>query len=161
MTNRMLVSLFEYKAWANRGLLAALVAVPEGEHALPMMQIRILVDHMSVVDQLFRARLIGEPVPFEGTISQQTPSFGELTQTVARTDAWYTGYVGAVTPGALDETIDFVFTDGDKGHMTRGEMLGHVLTHANSHRGAIGQMMGSLKIKGAPDMVTSYLSGKR
>lgn len=160
MTNRMLVSLFEYKAWANRGLLAALAAVPEGEHALPMMQIRILVDHMSVVDQLFRARLIGEPEPFKGIISEALPGFAMLADTTARTDAWYAGYVATVTPGALDETIDFVFTDGDNGHMTRGEMLGHVLTHANSHRGAIGQTLGSLKIKGAPDMVTSYLSSK-
>ncbi len=45
--------------------------------------------------------------------------------------------------------------------MTRGEMLGHILTHGNSHRGAIGQVLGTIKVKGAPDMLTSYLSSKR
>ena len=161
MTNKFLTSLFEYKAWANRGLIDALLAVPEDAHPLEMAQIRILLDHMRVVDALFRARIAGEAEPFAGVVSPQTPSFAALREIFAANDAWFIDYVRAVPPAALDEVVEFTFTDGDPGRMTRGEMLGHILTHGNSHRGAIGVKLGPLKIKGTPDMLTSYLSSVR
>ena len=61
----------------------------------------------------------------------------------------------------LDEVLEFTFTDGDPGRMSRAEMLGHVLTHGNSHRGAIGPKLGAMKIKAGPDMLTSYLSSRK
>lgn len=161
MTNKFLTSLFEYKAWANRGLIDALLAVPEDAHPIPMVQIRILLDHISVVDRLFKARIAGEPEPFAGIVSPQTPSFAEVRDIFAANDAWFLDYVRSASPAALDEVVLFTFTDGDPGRMTRGEMLGHILTHGNSHRGAIGQVLGTIKVKGAPDMLTSYLSSKR
>jgi uncharacterized damage-inducible protein DinB len=45
--------------------------------------------------------------------------------------------------------------------MTRQEMLAHVITHGASHRGAIGKMLETLNVAGAPDMVTSFLSERR
>jgi uncharacterized damage-inducible protein DinB len=156
-----LTSLFEYKAWADRGLVDALRAVPEEAHPMAMAQIRILLDHIGVVDRLFKARIAGEPEPFAGVISPVTPSFAELRDIFAANDAWFIDYVRSASPVALDEVVEFTFTDGDPGRMTRGEMLGHVLTHGNSHRGAIGQMLGTIKVKGAPDMLTSYLSRAR
>jgi uncharacterized damage-inducible protein DinB len=161
MSNRLLISLFEYKAWANRGLFDALLAAPAGEHQMDMMIIRGTLDHVSVVDQLFRARLIGEPEPFRGVLSPKMPSFGELRDTVAKTDAWYIEYVRAASPGELEDIVEFIFTDGDPGRMSREEMLGHVLTHGNSHRGAVGKMLENIKVRGAPDMLTSYLSKSR
>ena len=161
MSNKLLSSLFEYKAWANRGLYDALLAAPAGEHPAQMAIITITLDHVSVVDRLFQARLVGEPDPFPGIISPVTPTLAELRDTVAKTDAWYVDYVRAVSQSDLDEVLTFTFTDGDPGRMSRAEMLGHVLTHGNSHRGAIGQMLSSIKVKGAPDMLTSYLSSTR
>ena len=162
MSNKLLTSLFEYKAWANRGLYDALIAAkPAEEHAMEMVGITFTLDHMSVVDQLFKARIAGEPEPFPGVISPQLPSLTELRDTVARTDAWYIDYVRAVPQAELDEVMTFTFTDGDPGKMTRAEMLGHVLTHGNSHRGAIGPKLGAMKIKPGPDMLTSFLSSKK
>ncbi len=161
MSNQFLASLFEYKAWANRALYDALLAAPAGEHPLEMATITITLDHVSVVDQLFKARIAGAPEPFAGVISPQTPSLADLRETVAKTDAWYVDYVGAAPQAALDEVLDFTFTDGDPGRMSRAEMLGHVLTHGNSHRGAIGSRLGAIGIKGVPDMLTSYLSSTR
>jgi len=156
-----LTSLFAYKAWADRGLIDALLAVPEGEHPMQMAQIRILLDHIRVVDSLFRARIAGAPEPFEGIVSPVTPSFAELRDIFAANDSWFLDYVRDASPAALDEVVVFTFTDGDPGRMTRGEMLGHILTHGNSHRGAIGQLLSTIKVKGARDMLTSYLSSTR
>jgi uncharacterized damage-inducible protein DinB len=161
MPNKLLTALFEYKAWANRALYDALLAAPPGAHPMEMATITITLDHVSVVDQLFQARIAGAPEPFPGVISPQTPSLAALRDTVAKTDAWYIDYVRAVPPAELDEVLTFTFTDGDPGRMSRAEMLGHVLTHGNSHRGAIGSKLGAINIKGVPDMLTSYLSSRR
>lgn len=161
MSNKLLTSLFEYKAWANRGLYDALLgATPAEEHAMEMVSITFTLDHMSVVDQLFKARILGEPEPFPGVISPQLPSLAQLRDTVAKTDAWYIDYVRAVPQVELDEVLEFTFTDGDPGKMSRAEMLGHVLTHGGAHRGAIGPKLGAMKIKAGPDMLTSFLSSK-
>lgn len=162
MSNKLLTSLFEYKAWANRGLYDALLAAPVAEeHAMEMVGITFTLDHMSVIDQLFKARIAGEPEPFPGVISPLLPSLAQLCDTVAKTDAWYIDYVRAVPQAELDEVLEFTFTDGDPGRMSRAEMLGHVLAHGNSHRGAIGPKLGAMKIKAGPDMLTSFLSSTK
>jgi uncharacterized damage-inducible protein DinB len=160
MSNKLLISLFEYKAWANRGLYEALLAAPANAPKRDMYVIRATLDHVSVVDQLFKARIAGEPEPFDGILSPVTPSFAELCDTVANTDAWYIDYVRGASQGALEEIVTFTFKDGDPGRMSREEMLGHVLTHGNSHRGAVGKMMETIEVKRAPDMLTSYLSAQ-
>jgi uncharacterized damage-inducible protein DinB len=163
MANTLLITLFECKAWADRGLYDALLAIPDDSGADPaeMFRIRALMDHMTVVDRLFKARIAGEPEPFEGIISPVTPSFAELRGVAAATDDWFVDYLGRATPRELEEPIAFTFTDGDPGLMTRGEMLGHILTHDSAHRGAIGLSLGRMKLKGAPDTVTAYLSATR
>ena len=163
MSNKLLTALFEYKAWANRGLYDALLAATPvaEEHAMTFATVTITLDHVSVVDQLFKTRIAGEPEPFEGIISPQLPSLAELRDTAAKTDAWYVDYVRDASQADLDEVLTFTFTDGDPGRMSRAEMLGHVLTHGNSHRGAIGPKLGEMKIKGTADMLTSYLSARR
>jgi uncharacterized damage-inducible protein DinB len=140
-----------------------LLAIPDNSGADPveMFRIRALMDHMTVVDRLFKARIAGEPEPFAGIISPVTPSFAALRQIAAATDDWFVGYAGRATAAELEEPLTFTFTDGDPGLMTREEMLGHILTHDNSHRGAIGLSLGRMKIKGAPDGLTSYLSAMR
>jgi uncharacterized damage-inducible protein DinB len=163
MTNALLVAMFETKAWADRGLYDALLAIPDDSGADPveMFRIRALMDHMTVVDRLFRARIAGEPEPFAGIISPVTPSFAELRGIAAETDDWLLDYARRAMPAELEEVIAFTFTDGDPGLMTRGEMLGHILTHDAAHRGAIGFSLGRMKLKGGPDTLTSYLSWKR
>jgi len=162
MGNTFLTSLFEYKAWANRGLYALLQNVPAGEHVGEMAVIALTLDHVARVDQVFKARLCGEPEGLDRVVAQAVPDWQELAARVAAIDGWYVDYTKRATKAELEEPIDFTFLlDGEPGHMTREEMLGHVLTHGNSHRGAVGQMMSQLRIKGAPDMLTSYLSRDR
>ncbi|MNE08846.1 DinB family protein [compost metagenome] len=40
----------------------------------------------------------------------------------------------------MNEPIDFTFTCGDRGTMTAGAMLLHVINHASYHRGWVIQM---------------------
>lgn len=158
MSDPFLTSLFKYKAWANQALLDALESAPEDASPMALAQIRITLDHTNVVDQLFRARIEGRPEPFAGVISPKTPTFSELRAIMRETDAWYVDYTRNATPSELETVVEFAFLDdGKRGRMTKGEMLGHVLTHANSHRGAIGVTLDTLGIKGPADMMTSFL----
>ena len=158
MADTFLTSLFRYKAWANRGLLDALDSAPEGVSPVDLARVRILLDHTNVVDRIFRARIEGKPEPFAGVISPATPTFSELRANMDATDAWYIDYTASASPQELETVVAFTFLDdGKRGRMTKGEMLGHVLTHANSHRGEIGVTLGTLGIKAPADMVTTFL----
>ena len=158
MTATLLTSLCAYKAWANQGLIDALETIPADADRRARAVIVLTLDHTSIVDRIFKARLLGEAPAFESVVSARPPPLDELRQTMASTDAWYVGYVGAASPAELDEVLDFTYVDdGEPGRMTRGEMLGHVLTHSNSHRGQIGEMLGRLGVAGPPDMLTTFL----
>ena len=118
----------------------------------------LTLDHTSIVDRIFRARILGEAPAFASVVSPRPPALEDMRRTMAETDAWYVDYVGAASPAELDAVVAFTYVDdGAPGRMTRGEMLGHVLTHSSSHRGQIGELLGRLGVAGPPDMLTSFL----
>ncbi|MGN6517788.1 MAG: DinB family protein [Rhizomicrobium sp.] len=120
------------------------------------------LDHAMRVDSVFRARLEGKPEPFDMIVSNSMPDLDALARSVADNDDWYVNYVRAVSDAELSEPIAFDFvSDNDKGRMTRGQMLAHVLTHNQSHRGGVGKMLEPLGIKTPSDMFTSYVSATR
>jgi uncharacterized damage-inducible protein DinB len=162
MTAKLLTSLFEYKAWANQGLIDALETISADADRRARAVIVLTFEHASIVDRIFKARILGEAPGFDAVVSGSVPKLDELRATVAETDAWYVDYVGRASPAELDEVLEFTFIDdGAPGRMTRGEMLGHVLTHANSHRGQIGELLARLGVAGPPDMLTTFLGASR
>lgn len=156
MSTATLKSLFGHKAWANAELFAVLAAVPE-RHAEPLHSCIRTLNHIYVVDRLFRARLSAEPSPFEATNTKATPSLEQLRQDVAATDAWYQRYVADVSGAELATVLEFTFTDGDSGQMTREEILLHVLTHGGYHRGSVGQVLKSISVAPPRDLYTKFL----
>lgn len=69
-----------------------------------------------------------------------------MDSAVKESDHWYVDYVSRLTPEDLNESVDFTFTDGVLGRMSREEMLSHVVLHGGYHRGAIGRIMAQLSI---------------
>ena len=157
MSKKSLQSLFAQKSWANNDLFNALAEVPSEEHARAIHTATRTLNHIYVVDRIFRAHLLGEAHGYEATNTDATPELGELQFAVAETDAWFEGYAAAVTEAQLCEAISFRFTDGDAGTMTREEMLFHVLTHGAYHRGNVGQIMKSVSIAPPRDLYTKFL----
>jgi len=149
-------SLFGYKAWANEELFAVLAALPQQHAERLHFCIRVL-NHIYVVDRIFRAHLAGEPRPFDATGTKETPTLAQLRSDVAATDAWYKQYVSALTEAQCSEVLDFTFTDGDKGRMSREEILLHVATHGGYHRGNVGQVLRELSVPAPRDLYTRYL----
>jgi uncharacterized damage-inducible protein DinB len=156
MSTNTLISLFGYKAWANSELFALLNTLPE-KHADELHTCIRTLNHIYVVDRLFRARLGGEPMPFDATNTKATPSLGQLREDVEATDAWYRKYVSSLAAKVASEVLDFTFTDGDRGRMSREEILLHVITHGGYHRGNVGQVLKSIPVAPPRDLYTKFL----
>ena len=156
MSLSTLKSLFAYKSWANAELFAKLTTLaPEQAEQLHTC-IRTL-NHIYVVDRIFRAHLGGETRPFDATNTKDTPSLDRLRSDVEATDAWYVKYVVELAEPALSEALSFSFTDGDAGRMTREEILLHVITHGGYHRGNVGQVLKSISVAPPRDLYTKFL----
>jgi len=156
--NTPLGALFRYKAWANQELLAALAAFDAARHPVRFQAMLDILGHANVVDRIFRNHLSGTVFEtIDSTEPQCPPTLPELRAVVEATDAWYLGFVSDVDAARLRERVPFVFTDGNKGTMTREEMLMHVATHAGYHRGSIGQILEDLGLDSPPDSFTKFL----
>jgi uncharacterized damage-inducible protein DinB len=140
-TQPLLHSLFRYKAWANKALFAGLEkAAPELPPAERTAVIRLL-NHVYVVDRIFAAHLCGKRHNYTSTNTPETPSLEGLRSAVDESDRWYIEYVAKLSPQGLQEQIPFAFADGKPGCMSREEMLAHVATHGDYHRGAAGRLV--------------------
>ncbi len=156
MSTETLKSLFGYKAWANSELFSLLATLPP-EHSDQLHTCIRTLNHIYVVDRIFRAHLSGEPIPFDATNTKATPSLEQLRADVEATDAWYRSYISSLTAPALSEVFAFVFTDGDRGRMSREEALFHVLIHGGYHRGNVGQVLKSVSVAPPRDLYTKFL----
>jgi len=156
MSTETLKSLFAYKAWANRELFALLGSLPPA-HAEEIHTCLRTLNHIHVVDRIFRAHLSAQPRPFDATNTKETPSLQQLQKDVEATDAWYVNYVSALPLSACTEVLDFAFTDGDRGRMSREEILLHVVTHGGYHRGNVGQVLKSIPVAPPRDLYTKFL----
>lgn len=140
-TSDLLSKMFRYQTWANEELLAAVAGLDVERHASERHLAIRLMNHCLVVNKIFAAHLVGEPHGFTAGNTPDTPPLDALRQDMAATDRWYRDYVAAATPTLLAESIPFTFTDGDKGCMTREEMLTHVVIHNGYHRGEVGRVL--------------------
>jgi uncharacterized damage-inducible protein DinB len=141
MTSLPYSQLVAYKQWADRCLCDVVRDVlPQlaAQDSAIMLQI---LDHIHVVDRIFQHHLRGLPHGFKAARSEQLPQFDALWASMQEADAWYVGYVGALTDGEFDEPIDFTFTSGKPARMRRSEILLHVCLHGQYHRGNAGALL--------------------
>lgn len=156
-TSSLLLSLFRYKAWANEELFAELHKLDPGTHQAERHGAIRLLNHIHVVDRIFAGHLGGRAHGQSATNTPETPTLEALQAGVAETDRWYVDYVAALDPALLPEPLQFTFTDGTAGTMSREEMLAHVATHGGYHRGAVGRILAQVSLPPPRDIFTVYL----
>jgi uncharacterized damage-inducible protein DinB len=154
--NKTLRSLFAHKSWANAELFVVLALLVENQSELLHTCLRTL-HHAYIVDRIFRAHLAGEPRPFDATNAVGVPNLEVLANAVAELDNWYQEYVDQVSPEALSEVVDFTFTSGSPGRMSREEILLHLITHSVYHRGSVAQVLKSISVVPPDDPYTVFL----
>jgi uncharacterized damage-inducible protein DinB len=156
MSSKTLKSLFAHKTWANVELFATLSSLPpeQSDHLLACLRI---LNHAHIVDQIFRAHLIGEQNTFVTTNAAEFPNREVLATAVAETDRWYQQYVDQASPQTLAELVSFTFTSGSCGRMNREEILLHIVTHCVYHRGGVAQILKSISVAPPDDPYTVFL----
>ncbi|HEY4146734.1 DinB family protein [Pinirhizobacter sp.] len=147
--------LFRYKAWANDELLTSLARLG-GDSPITGLAIKAL-SHSYIVDRIFAAHVRRQAHAYTSANSTQMPALEDLSADIRKVDREYIDYVSTLDSDLLAERIDFVFTDGAPGRMSREEMLMHVITHGIGHRGQVSAVMLLNALPVAKDGLTTYL----
>ncbi|VTU39527.1 DinB family protein [Variovorax sp. PBL-H6] len=147
--------LFKFKAWANDQLFTALARLGD-EPPVTALAIKAL-SHTYVVDRIFAAHLRREAHPYTSANLSEMPTLEELSADLGKSDQEYIDYVSALDRDELAEAIEFTFTDGATGRMSREEMLMHVLAHGTGHRGQVSAVMLLNSVPPAKDGLATYL----
>ncbi len=147
----MLVQGYRYKRWADDRTLDAVRHIDNTTHADSYAFVLQQINHMTIVQELFKSRLLGEEAPHSSTNTDVVPNLTELSRRLGSSNDWYSNYVAALDQG--NQKISFVFADGKRGAMTVDEILFHVLTHGSYHRGNIAH---ALDLAGVSHPVDGY-----
>lgn len=153
----VLRTLYGYQAWANSDLFQALKNLDPEKHKADLQTALRLIGHNYAVSRIFTGHLLGIQHGFLSDTLDETPALNDLVSAVQTSDQWYIDYVQTLSAPALAESIAFIFTDGDRGYMTREEMLVHVAVHAGYHRGEVGRILRQLSIIPPWDTFAVYL----
>jgi uncharacterized damage-inducible protein DinB len=132
-------TLTSYKAWADERLYESLSGIPNAalvaDRVTRLGSLLNTLNHLYAMDLVWQAHLESRS---HGFSTRRPNLFSELSSLhVAQSaiDQWYVAYAAELKVEAVDTVIDFDFIGGDRGAMTRSEILLHVVNHATYHRG--------------------------
>jgi uncharacterized damage-inducible protein DinB len=115
------------------------------------------LSHTYVVDRIFAAHMRRKDHTYKSANLSEMPALEDLSADIRKSDREYVDYVAALDRDQLAERIDFAFTDGAPGRLSREEMLMHVITHGVGHRGQVSAVMLLNSVAPASDGFTTYL----
>lgn len=142
---------FQYKQWADKRTLGAVAEINRHNHADTYAFALQQINHIVIVEELFRSRLEGKSAPHVSTNTEQVPVLPELESRLINSGNWYVNYASSVEEA--ERQISFVFADGLRGKMSVGEILFHILNHGSYHRGNIAH---ALDLASVPHPVDGY-----
>jgi len=149
--DRVFIQAFNYKRWADERTLRALENVDRDafpdSYAFALQQL----NHMVIVEELFKSRLTEGPTPHRSTNSEVVPEFDELSRRLMASCDWYAIYL--FRHENEKKQISFIFADGRRGMMTVEEILFHVVNHGSYHRGNIAR---ALDLASVPHPIDGY-----
>ena len=136
--------LTRYNAWANRVMFDAVAALPDGEATRPRTSLfRNMVhtlNHNYVIALIWQAHLQQREHGFAARNTPDHPPLGELRRSQELLDAWYISQSDNLPEAALAERLSFTLIGGNRGEMSRAEMLLHIVTHCSYHRGFVADL---------------------
>ena len=145
ITTRGARMLTRYNAWSNKIWFDAIAALPPGEatkerRSLFKNMVHTL-NHIYVIDVIWQAHLEGMDHGLTARNTPDHPPLDELWHKQQDIDTWFVNWSDALTDAAIDERRTVTLIGGNRGSMSRGEMLLHLYHHAAYHRGFVGDML--------------------
>ena len=143
--------LTRYKAWADDRIYKSLDGVSSDELTVkrPTILGTLLcaLNHSYAMDLVWQAHLEGRDHGFTTRRPEIFSDLGQLGDAQREIDDWFIDYAERLRPSDGESVIHFEFIDGGADSMSRNEILLHVVTHANYHRGHITDMMCQIPAK--------------
>ena len=137
--------LARYNHWANKLIFDAVAKLPQGEATKARQSIfKNMVhtlNHNYVIDLIWQAHLEGREHGFTARNTPGHPPLDELWRKQQAIDDWYIAWSDQLSEAALGEKVHFTLVGGNKGVMTRAEILLHVINHTTYHRGFVGDLI--------------------
>ena len=157
--------LARYNAWANRLMFDAVAALPEGEATRPRASLfRNMVhtlNHNYVIGLIWQAHLSGRSHGFSERNTPDHPPLAELRRSQELLDAWYIAQSDTLPEAALGERLAFTLIGGNRGEMSRAEMLLHVVNHCTYHRGFVADLFFQVPARPPLTDLTVFLRERR
>ena len=136
--------LTRYNRWANKLIFDAVAALPEGEatRQRPSLFKNMVhtLNHNYVIDLIWQAHLEGREHGFSARNTPDYPPLSELWSKQQVIDDWYISWSDGMSEAALAEPVHFTLVGGNRGVMTRGEILLHIVNHTTYHRGFVADL---------------------
>ncbi|MEM7364644.1 MAG: DinB family protein [Pseudomonadota bacterium] len=137
----MLPDSFAYKNWADARTIAAVAEIDRVLHQQPYAFALQQLNHILIVEDLFRSRLEKKPAPHGATNSDVVPEYDELKRRLTESGVWYSQFVSTLEPSSRQSPVAFHFADGKPGTMSIEEILFHIVNHGSYHRGSIAHAL--------------------
>ena len=154
-----------YRLWADRLTFDAVAALPPGEAAKERpTRFKTMIgtlNHTYLVDLIWQAHLEGRDHGFPALDLVLHESLPDLWRAQQAIDQWYIDWSDGQPARSLEETVRFRFVDGERGAMTQGEILLHVVNHATYHRGWVAEMFFQVPARNPTTDLPVYLSSLR
>ena len=134
--------MFTYKGWSDKRIFDAINKLDKAAFGDSYRFVLQQINHLVIVEELFKARLLNKAQPHPDTNSKVVPSIDNLLARLAQSQQWYCGYIEKLSQNELGQQLVFTFVDGKKGCMSISEILFHIVNHASYHRGTIAHVFG-------------------
>ena len=156
-----LSKLIDYKRWANQLTFESLSHLSESElykeRETNFKTIVSTLNHVYVVDDIFKAHLTGMPHSYSTRNADVPSSLSELLHKQQEMDDWYVNFIVSLDEGELDNNVAFEFVGGGEGNMSVSEILFHLVNHGTYHRGFVSDMMYQIPAIPPANDLTVYL----
>lgn len=144
MTPKKADMLARYNAWANQLIFDAVAALPAGEATRERQSLfRNMVhtlNHNYVIDRVWQAHVEGREHGYTARNTAEHPPLGELWRAQQAIDRWYIDHFSRLSGEELEREIDFTLIGGNRGRMSLGDILLHVVNHTTYHRGFVADL---------------------
>ena len=155
MASFSISTLLAFKRWADQQTLAAIATIDDSLYAEQKKIMIRLMNHIYVVDAIFKGNLLGIDHGYRALNTVETPTVTDLARDMAACSEWYLSYVEQwSTP---TRPITFNFVEGGQGSMSGIEMVEHMLHHSSYHRGAVGWLIAQAGGIPPKDVLTVFL----
>lgn len=151
------IQMFEYKRWADLRMLDAVKDVDPQRQQQPLAFMHRQLNHMVIVEELFRARLEGTTQPHTATYADIPPDLSELAQRMETSHTWFLDFITRLQAEQAHDAIQFEFADGRSGRMHVEEILFHIVNHGSYHRGTIAHALDLAGVSHPPDGYGIYI----